>query len=78
MDEARKVTLELDYGKREILNLRKVWVEPARRRQGFMLCYADDLYSKGILYHSISQRFLEHLKNSLTEEYHEGKNIIKL
>ena len=74
----QKIILELDYGKREIKNLRKVWIQPAKRRFGFMLCYEDELYERGILYHSINKPTLIALKKQLIEAYNSGKSTVKL
>jgi len=73
-----KVVLKLDYGNVVIHNLRSTWVQPLTMRPGWMLCYEDDIYNRGIIYRSRDKSHLIDLQDKLLKEYSEGKKLIRL
>lgn len=74
----REVILELDYATKIIKNLSNIWIQPLTMSVGYMLCYSDDVYGRGIIYRSKDLELLRSLKEKFIREYVNGSNIIRL
>lgn len=73
-----RVILDLSYGQKEAINLRKTWIQPKTMSPGYMLCYEDDIYSRGIIYRSMDKQYLMEIQDKLMDELDRGKRLIKL
>ena len=74
----REVILELDYATKIIKNLSNIWIQPLTMSVGYMLCYSDDVYERGIIYRSKNLELLRSLKEKFIRKYANGSNIIRL
>lgn len=74
----REFILELDYDTKVIRNLRGVWLQPMVMQPGWMLCYEDELYERGIIYRSRDKKLLEKLKTKMMDAYKAGKNEVRI
>ena len=74
----RKFILELDYGTKVIENLKSTWIQPMTMQTGWMLCYEDDIYEKGIIYRSSDKEFLSRLQSKMMDAYCTNKIKVRL
>ena len=74
----REFMLELDYETKILRNLRSVWIQPMTMQVGWMLCYEDDIYDRGIIYRSKDKNLLNDLASKMLQAYDEGKNRVRL
>lgn len=75
---AEIITLQLSYGIIRIFNLQKTWIQRMVMRPGYMLCYEDDKYERGVIYRSTDFQLLFDFQNDLYNSLDEGKKNIKL
>ena len=47
-----KLVLDLTYGVTTLYNLQSTWLQPLTMSPGYMLCYEDDKYERGVVYRS--------------------------
>lgn len=73
-----KIILELSYETKVLYNLEKTWIQPLTMSPGYMLCYEDDEWDRGVIYRSDDKAFLIKLQNKFMHEVSEGKKYIKL
>ncbi|MCI9247427.1 MAG: hypothetical protein HFJ30_10105 [Clostridia bacterium] len=74
----REFILVLDYDTKIIRNLRATWIQPQTMSGGWMLCYEDDEYERGIIYRSQDKALLMKLQGRMIEAYSAGKEKIQL
>ena len=74
----RELILELDYGTKIIRNLKSTWLQPMTMQPGWMLCYEDDKYKRGIIYRSTNKKRLIELQSKMMDAYKEGKSNVRL
>lgn len=76
-----KVVLQLDYGTLVLYDLESTWIQPKTMSPGWMLCYSDAKFERGIIYRTRSyseKEVLLRLQEKLMNEISEGKKLIKL
>ena len=74
----REFILELDYGTKIIKNLNSTWIQPMMMSPGWMLCYKDDVYDRGIIYRSENKKVLVEIQSKMINAYQEGKSKVRL
>ena len=74
----REFILELDYGSTIVRNLQSIWIQPMTMQPGWMLCYEDDIYKKGIIYRSTDKSLLIEMSSKIMEAYSTGKKRIRI
>ena len=47
-----KLVLDLTYGVTLLYNLQSTWLQSLTMSPGYMLCYEDDKYERGVVYRS--------------------------
>lgn len=72
------ITLELSYGLVKIYNLRSIWIQKQMMGPGYMLCYDDDQYTKGIIYRSSNYNLLLETRREIYNSLESGKKYIKV
>ncbi len=73
-----KIILELSYGNVTLYNLKSTWIQSLTMKPGYMLCYEDDVYDRGIIYRSENKKILLTNQNVLMDEINNGKKRIKI
>lgn len=74
----QKCILKLQYGTKQVINLKHTWIQPMTMSPGYMLCYEDDIYNRQIIYISLDKKLLKSIQNIFMQKYNEGKEIIYL
>ncbi len=72
-----KIYLDLNYGTVTLFNLKKTWIQAQTMSPGFMLCYEDDKYKRGIIYRSTNKRLLINVQEKIMDEINSGKVRIR-
>ena len=72
----REFIIEKNNGTRIIKNLEAVWIQPMMLQEGYMLCYKDDIYDKGIICRSTNMEYLEDLEAEILDAYSAGKKKV--
>ena len=74
----QKCILKLQYGTKQVINLKHTWIQSMTMSPGYMLCYEDDIYNRQIIYISLDKKLLKSIQNIFMQKYNEGKEIIYL
>lgn len=72
------IELELSYGNLTIYNLFSTWIQRKTMSPGYMLCYEDDIYNRGIIYRSVDKLLLLNEQDKLMKEIEKGQKRIRL
>ena len=72
-----KIYLQLDYGTIILYNITSTWIQPKTTSTGYMLCYEDDKYSRGIIYRSSNKELLVKLQDKIMKDINSGKTRVK-
>lgn len=72
-----KIILELSYGDVILYNLKSTWIQPLTMRPGYMLCYNDDVYDRGIIYRSNNKQLLLTNQAVLMNKINNGEKKIR-
>ena len=74
-----KVVLQLSYGTVVLYDLESTWIQRKTMSPGWMLCYSDAKFERGIIYRTNNDKeVLLRLQEKLMTEISEGKKLIKL
>ncbi len=73
-----KFILELSYGTKVIKNLKSTWIQPMSTQPGYMLCFEDDVYERGVIYRSQDKELLVELQTKMMEAYNNGKDRVQI
>ena len=72
-----KIYLQLDYATIILYNLTSTWIQPKTTSAGYMLCYEDDKYSRGVIYRSCNKELLVKIQDKIMNDVNSGKTKIK-
>lgn len=73
-----KIILELQYGTLIIKKLDSTWIQKQTMSPGYMLCYEDDIYERGIIYRSKNKGILITKQEELMCGLSKGQKVLKL
>lgn len=73
-----KLVLDLTYGTTTIYNLQSTWLQPLTMSPGYMLCYEDDKYERGVVYRSQDKKYLKEVQDKIMTAHSIGKQYVKL
>lgn len=73
-----KIILSLSYGTVTLYDLELTWLQPKTMSPGWMLCYRDAKYERGIIYRSSDKKLLLDIQDEMMTAISEGKKLIKL
>ena len=73
-----KLVLDLSYGVTTVYNLQSTWLQPLTMSPGYMLCYEDDIYERGVIYRSNDKKYLKDVQDKIMNAHSTGKSYVKL
>ena len=73
-----KLVLDLSYGVTTVYNLQSTWLQPLTMSPGYMLCYEDDIYERGVIYRSKDKKYLKGVQDKIMTAHSTGKSYVKL
>ena len=73
-----KLVLDLTYGTTTVYNLQSTWLQPLTMSPGYMLCYEDDKYERGVVYRSQDKKYLKEVQEKIMTAHSIGKQYVKL
>ena len=73
-----KLVLDLSYGVTTVYNLQSTWLQPLTMSPGYMLCYEDDVYERGVIYRSNDKKYLKDVQDKIMTVHSTGKSYVKL
>ena len=73
-----KLVLDLTYGTTTVYNLQSTWLQPLTMSPGYMLCYEDDKYERGVVYRQQDKKYLKEVQDKIMTAHSIGKQYVKL